>query len=174
MALLRRVALGGVAVWLTMASSAMVPAAPIDPETPACKMIPGDALKPLLGEPVVIRETNKATEGVSNCFWKGAKDGAHVGLHYITFASQKVQGGTALDYFRQNEQSRKQRGGQDNYKPAEGIGQAAFMFDPPNNPTQAVTIYFLQNDDTVTLETYGIGAPAALALAKSIAESMRR
>lgn len=162
----------GIVALLAITSSAA--AAPADPETPACKMISMDTLKPLLGEPVVIRETNKATGGISNCFWKGSTKGAHVGVHYITFASQKIQGGTALQYFQQSERNQRERVGAQHYKTVNGLGQAAYMFDPTENPTRAVTITFLQNDDTVTLETYGIGATAAEALAKNIAAAMKR
>lgn len=162
----------GIATLLVIASS--VVAAPVDPETPACKMIAMDALKPLLGEPVVIDQTNNPTAGISNCFWKGSTKGARVGVHYITFASQKIQGGTALQYFRQSEQNQRERVGMQHYKTVDGLGQAAYMFDPAENPTRAVSITFLQNDDTVTLDTFGLGAPAAEALAKNIAAAMKR
>lgn len=48
------------------------------------------------------------------------------------------------------------------------------MFDPADNPTKAMTVTFLQNDDTVTLQTFGIGASAVEALAKTIAASMKK
>lgn len=166
--------LPGVVLALTLAAPATLSAGPVDPETPACKLIPAAALTPLLGEPVVIRQTNKAAEGVSNCFWRGATKGADIGLHVITFASQKVQGGTALQYFRQSEQNQRERVGPQHYRTIDGLGQAAFMFDPADNPTKAVTITFLQNDDTVTLQTFGIGASAAETLAKTVAASMKK
>lgn len=162
----------GAAALVSLMSLVQTQAAPVDPETPACKMIPADALKPLLGEPVVIDQTNNPTPGMSNCFWKGSTTNARVGVHAITFASQKIQGGTALQYFRQSEQSQRERVGTQHYRTVDGLGQAAYMFDPAENPSKAVTITFLQNDDTVTLETYGLGAPAAEALAKNIAAAM--
>lgn len=165
-------AVAGIAGLLAIASS--VTAAPVDPETPACKMIPMNVLKPLLGEPVVIDQTNNPTVGMSNCFWTGSTKGARVGVHYITFASQKIQGGTALQYFRQSEQNQRERVGTQHYKTVDGLGQAAYIFDPAENPTRAVSITFLQNDDTVTLDTFGLGASAAEALAKGIAAAMKR
>lgn len=164
----------GTATILSLTSLVQTQAAPVDPETPACKMISVDALKTLLGAPVVIDQTNNPTPGMSNCFWKGSTKNARVGVHFITFASQKIQGGTALQYFRQSEQSQRERVGTQHYKTVDGLGQAAYMFDPTENPGKAVTITFLQNDDTVTLETYGLGAAAAEALAKNIAAAMKR
>lgn len=164
----------GAAAILSLVSLVQTQAAPAGAETPACKLLSINWLKPLLGEPVAIRETNNPTSGVSNCFWRGAKDGVHVGLHFITFASQKVQGGNALQYFQQSAASQKERIGVQHFMDIAGLGQAAFMLNPEVNPSQAVTITFLQNDDTVTLETYGLGAAAAEALAKNIAAAMKR
>ena len=72
------------------------------------------------------------------------------------------------------ERAERERIGAQHFKDLPGIGQAAFMFDPADNPTRAVTISFLQNNDTVTLQTMGIGADAATALAKAIAASMKK
>jgi hypothetical protein len=137
----------------------------------ACEMVPADQLTALLGTAPKIGEQSGAGTGMSLCSWK-SEEGPMIRLTSITAASQKIVGGTPLQYFEQHATDQKARFPEIIHD-LEGSWQAGFIWDiVEDNPQQAVTITFLNKDDTVTLETFQLGRDASIGLAEAIAAAM--
>ncbi|MET3897683.1 hypothetical protein ABIB57_001629 [Devosia sp. UYZn731] len=138
----------------------------------ACEMAPQAALEQSLGAPGQIVE-RVDQDGISLCKWQ-AGDGLIVKLHSITAASQGISGGTPLEYFEQHEADRIANVGAANITTLEGPWQSAQIIDVTTepNPQQFYSITFLNKDDTVTVETYGMPKQSAVDLAEAVAGAM--
>ena len=137
----------------------------------ACDMVPRATLETLLGANPTNTEASGQGTGMSLCAWRG-EDGKKIVVTSITAESQGITGGTPLDYFNQHANDRKATY-PDIVHDLPGIWQARYIwdFDEPN-PEAAVTLSFLNKDDTVTLDTFGLGREASIALATTLAEAM--
>jgi hypothetical protein len=136
----------------------------------ACEMVPKAVLEALLGANPTIDETQGQGTGMSLCAWRGADK--KIVVTSITAESQQITGGTPLDYFNQYADDRKATY-PDIVHDLPGIWQAGYIWDfEEPNPENVVTLSYLNKDDTVTLNTFGLGREASIALATAIAEAM--
>ena len=136
----------------------------------ACDMIPLNALEDSLGGPATIVERSDEG-GRSLCNWRGG-DGLSVQVHSITAASQNIVGGTPLEYFAQSQAGMTNNVGAENLAPLDGPWQAGYIIDPADNPSQSYSISFLNKDDTVTVQTFGLPKDTTIALAGVVAQGM--
>lgn len=139
----------------------------------ACEMLDASLLQTTLGTTSEIAEQSGAGTGISFCHWRGA-DEQGVRLHSITQASQGIVGGTALEYFEQHATNQVANLGAANVSTIEGPWQSAQMVDVTTeaNPQQFYSITFINKDDTVTVETYGLPKQATITVASAVAEAM--
>lgn len=137
----------------------------------ACAMLQTTDVEAVLGTTAEVVEENGAGTGMSLCNWRN-EEGQGVRLHSITAASQGIVGGTPLDYFRQTADARKQELG-DMVQNLDGPWQAGMMFNSiENNPDMVFSVSFINKDDTVTLETYGLDIDDTTGLAAKVAQGM--
>lgn len=139
----------------------------------ACTMLPDTELDAMLGADREIVEQHGAGTGVSLCHWGGG-EGMGIRLHSITAVSQNIVGGTPLDYFLQNQGYQIESLTPANAHELSGPWQAGYMVDVTTepNPDQVYSITFLNKDDTVTLETYGLAKDMTRQLAEAVAAGM--
>lgn len=136
----------------------------------ACDMVSPDVLEGSFGGPATIIERSDQ-DGVSSCNWQGG-DGLHAKVTSITAASQNIVGGTPLQYFEQSQAGMASNVGAENLAAIEGPWQAGFIIDPADNPSKAYSISFINKDDTVTVQTFGLARDKAVSLAGAVAEGM--
>ena len=136
----------------------------------ACDMVPAGALEDVLGGPATIVERSDG-DGISLCSWRGG-EGLSMQIHSITAASQNIVGGTPLQYFAQSQAGMANNVGAENLAPLDGPWQAGYIIDPADNPSQAYSISFINKDDTVTVQTFGLTRDKAVSLAGTVAQSM--
>jgi hypothetical protein len=124
----------------------------------------------LLGAAPEVREQSGAGTGMSLCSWKG--EDRTIRITSITAVSQNIVGGTPLEYFEQHANAQKSSFPEIIHD-LEGPWQAGFIWDiVEDNPQEAVTITFINKDDTVTLETFELGRNASVSLAEVVASAM--
>ncbi|MCR6671095.1 hypothetical protein [Devosia ginsengisoli] len=151
----------------------LTPAAFAQASRDACDMIDKNGLEALLGPAPDIVEQHGAGTGVSFCHWSSG-EGAGVRLHSITAMSQNIVGGTPLDYFRQSQDYQIESLTPANAHEIVGPWQAGYMVDVTTepNPDQVYSITFINKDDTVTVETYGLPSENTMSLAEAVAAGM--
>ena len=139
----------------------------------ACTLLDKDLLTKTLGQEPELREENGAGTGVSLCSWRGG-EGVGVRVHSITAVSQNISGGTPLEYFKQHEGYKFEELGAANVAAIEGPWQAGYFVDVTTepNPDTVYSLTFINKDDTVTIETYGLPKETTVSLASSVAEGM--
>ncbi|ODT80729.1 MAG: hypothetical protein ABS76_14760 [Pelagibacterium sp. SCN 64-44] len=151
----------------------LTPAAFAQSSRDACDMVEQSQLETLFGAAPEIVEQHGAGSGVSLCHWSGGA-GKGVRLHSITAASQNVVGGTPLDYFLQHQAYQIESLTAANATELPGPWQAAYIVDVTTepNPEQVYSVTFINQDDTVTVETYGLPKAETIGLAEAVAERM--
>jgi hypothetical protein len=139
----------------------------------ACTLLDKDLLEETLGQAPELREENGAGTGVSLCNWRGG-EGVGVRVHSITAVSQNIVGGTPLDYFKQHEGYQFEQLGEANISAIEGPWQAGYVVDVTTepNPDAVYSLTFINKDDTVTIETYGLAKETTVLLAEAVARGM--
>lgn len=138
----------------------------------ACDMATSDMLEQSFGASAEIIE-RVDQDGISLCKWQ-AGDGLIIKLHSITAASQGIAGGTPLQYFEQHAADRIASVGAANISSLEGPWQSAQIVDVTTepNPQQFYSITFINKDDTVTVETFGMPRQTTVDLAGAVAKAM--
>ncbi|MDB5586869.1 MAG: hypothetical protein JWP26_1839 [Devosia sp.] len=136
----------------------------------ACDMVSPGVLEDSFGGLATIIEQSEQ-DGVSFCNWQGG-DGLYAKVTSITAASQNITGGTPLQYFEQSQAGMASNVGAENLAPLEGPWQAGFIVDPAENPSKAYSISFINKDDTVTVQTFGLARDEAVSLAEAVAAGM--
>ncbi|KQT48312.1 hypothetical protein ASG47_08135 [Devosia sp. Leaf420] len=139
----------------------------------ACTLLDKNLLTETLGQEPELREENGAGTGVSLCSWRGG-EGEGVRVHSITAVSQNIVGGTPLEYFKQHQGYKFEELTAANVATIEGPWQAGYLVDVTTepNPDQLYVLTFINKDDTVTIETYGLPKETTVALAESVARGM--
>ncbi|MHA6689249.1 hypothetical protein [Devosia sp. A449] len=157
---------------LILATAAVLSASPALAQSSrtACDMVPSGMLEQSFGGLATLIERGDQ-DGVSFCNWQGG-DEVYAKITSITAASQNIVGGTPLQYFAQSQAGMADNVGAENLAPLDGPWQAGFIIDPADNPSQAYSISFINQDDTVTVATFGLPRDKAVALAGAVAAGM--
>lgn len=139
----------------------------------ACTMLDSGQLDAAIGADREIAEEHGAGTGFSLCHWRGTQ-GAGIRLHSITAVAQNIVGGTPLQYFQQGQANQIESLTPANAHEIAGPWQAGYMVDVTTepNPDEVYSVTFINKDDTVTVETYGLPKEQTVSLAEAVASAM--
>lgn len=139
----------------------------------ACEMVDMALVTEAFGaEPILVEKSGEGT-GISYCNWTGG-EGLYLKITSLTAEAQGIVGGTPLDYFLQNQANEIETSGAANVAPLDGPWQAGFRVDvtTEDNSQQFYGTVFLNKDDTVNFQTFGLPKEVHASLVDAVAKAM--